>query len=317
MATVSEPLLLVTGFGPFLEVENNPSGLLARALVADEGLAAELGAPVRGGELPVSIERSAPAFDALLAELAEGPRAILCLGVQREAWWRLERCARGRLTESALLRAPAANYMNAEQLEYFRQLLLEMQQELLRKADDTSEHLREHEVEPDPTDPDRYLTPDGPRKLERHTETIRVKGGEDESLEVVSTIWGPVIDRDHRGRRRALRWIAHDPDAVNLGLAGMERARDLDEALEAASRAGVPTQNCQIADRRGRVGWTPMGPLPRRQSSDQPRGQVNPSPQGHPSDPAQTGRSGWPTSTPTPSSKSCSRSSRRRSLPGS
>ena len=42
--------------------------------------------------------------------------------------------------------------MNAEQLEFFRGRLIEMQKELLEKADVTSEHLREHEVEPDPTD---------------------------------------------------------------------------------------------------------------------------------------------------------------------
>ncbi|MCC6474259.1 MAG: RNA polymerase-binding protein DksA [Burkholderiales bacterium] len=58
----------------------------------------------------------------------------------------------GGLSEEQLRRAPAADYMNAEQLEFFRRRLADMQQDLLRKAGDTSEHLREHEVEPDPTD---------------------------------------------------------------------------------------------------------------------------------------------------------------------
>jgi DnaK suppressor protein len=57
-----------------------------------------------------------------------------------------------RLTEDELRRAPAAEYMSAQQLEFFRERLLETQRELLEKADVTSEHLREHEVEPDPTD---------------------------------------------------------------------------------------------------------------------------------------------------------------------
>jgi len=56
------------------------------------------------------------------------------------------------LAESDLRRAPASQYMNATQLAYFRERLLEMQRELLEKADLTSEHLREHDVEPDPTD---------------------------------------------------------------------------------------------------------------------------------------------------------------------
>ncbi|OGA27475.1 MAG: RNA polymerase-binding protein DksA [Betaproteobacteria bacterium RIFCSPLOWO2_02_FULL_65_24] len=42
--------------------------------------------------------------------------------------------------------------MNQEQLDFFRERLLRMQRELLDKADITSEHLREHEVEADPTD---------------------------------------------------------------------------------------------------------------------------------------------------------------------
>jgi DnaK suppressor protein len=58
----------------------------------------------------------------------------------------------GRLTEEEIKRAPAAQYMGPEQLEFFRQRLLDMQRELIEKADVTSEHLREHEVEADPTD---------------------------------------------------------------------------------------------------------------------------------------------------------------------
>jgi len=42
--------------------------------------------------------------------------------------------------------------MSAEQLAFFRERLLETQRELLEKADLTSEHLREHELEADPTD---------------------------------------------------------------------------------------------------------------------------------------------------------------------
>ena len=56
------------------------------------------------------------------------------------------------MTESEIMRAPAAQYMNAAQLAFFRERLLAMQRELLEKADLTSEHLREHDIEPDPTD---------------------------------------------------------------------------------------------------------------------------------------------------------------------
>ena len=58
----------------------------------------------------------------------------------------------GGLTEAELMRAPVSQYMSAEQLAFFRDRLLATQRELLEKANLTSEHLREHELEADPTD---------------------------------------------------------------------------------------------------------------------------------------------------------------------
>lgn len=113
-------------------------------------------------------------------------------------------------------------------------------------------------------DDDSYLTPDGPRKFTHAVEAIRVKGAPDATLDVVGTIWGPVIDKDHNGRRRALAWVAHHPEGVNLGFLGLENARDLDAAQKAAAASGIPAQNFVCADRSGRVGWTIMGRIPRR-----------------------------------------------------
>jgi DnaK suppressor protein len=56
------------------------------------------------------------------------------------------------ITESQLLKQPAGDYMNAAQLAFFKEVLEEMRNEIIEKADATSEHLREHEIEPDPTD---------------------------------------------------------------------------------------------------------------------------------------------------------------------
>jgi len=123
-------------------------------------------------------------------------------------------------------------------------------------------------LETDPGDADLYMTPDGPREVEKFDERILIKGGEAESLEVSWTIWGPILGQDHQGRRRALRWAAHDLEGVNLNLLRMERARDLDEALDIASATGIPTQNCVVADSSGRIGWTLMGPFPQRSGFD-------------------------------------------------
>jgi penicillin amidase len=124
------------------------------------------------------------------------------------------------------------------------------------------------ELEVDPQNPDVYRTPQGPRHFTTFQERIRVKGGKDDTLEVRETIWGPVIGTDHNGRPRALAWIAHHPEAVNLGSAGLETARTLEEAMAAANRAGIPPQNFTVADATGRVGWTIIGQIPRRVGFD-------------------------------------------------
>jgi penicillin amidase len=124
-------------------------------------------------------------------------------------------------------------------------------------------------LEPDPEDPDgAYLTADGPRPFIRHSETVRVKGGDDQTVEVLETVWGPVLDTDHRGRRRALRWIAHDPPAVRFEMLRLEAADDVEEAVEAANRIGAPPQNFVVADAGGRIAWTVLGPIPRRFGHD-------------------------------------------------
>ena len=91
---MTRPLLFVTGFGPFVGVEHNPSGEVARALEAEPPAAAE----IRAAVLPVSFERVTAAYDALLEDLApRRPAALVALGVQGHAYFRLERRARAHL----------------------------------------------------------------------------------------------------------------------------------------------------------------------------------------------------------------------------
>ncbi len=119
-------------------------------------------------------------------------------------------------------------------------------------------------VERDPDDPNRYLAPDGPLPFEHHAETIQVAGGDNETLDVVTTIWGPIIDQDYLGRPRALRWIAYDDGAVDTGLSRMATAGTLEEALTVGETSGLPPQNMLVADDTGRIGWTIAGAMPRR-----------------------------------------------------
>ncbi len=55
-------------------------------------------------------------------------------------------------SEGELLKMPDAAYMNEEQLAFFKHRLQEMERELLQNADETTEHLRETVIVPDPAD---------------------------------------------------------------------------------------------------------------------------------------------------------------------
>ncbi|GGP23955.1 MULTISPECIES: RNA polymerase-binding protein DksA [Silvimonas] len=59
-----------------------------------------------------------------------------------------------KLTEQDILswNGPEDEYMNADHLQFFRELLLKMKQELLANANQTSQHLQEQEATPDPAD---------------------------------------------------------------------------------------------------------------------------------------------------------------------
>jgi len=56
------------------------------------------------------------------------------------------------INEEALLRMPESAYMNEAQLAYFRDLLQQMEREILHNAGETTEHLRETVIVPDPAD---------------------------------------------------------------------------------------------------------------------------------------------------------------------
>ena len=56
------------------------------------------------------------------------------------------------MTEAQLLKMPTKDYMNEAQLAFFKDRLLKMQAEILSNAGETTEHLRESEVVPDPAD---------------------------------------------------------------------------------------------------------------------------------------------------------------------
>ena len=124
------------------------------------------------------------------------------------------------------------------------------------------------ELEVDPADPKKYRSHEGPRSIETIEEHIKVKGQADTILAVETTHWGPVVDEDHKGRKRVLRWVAAEPGGTDLGLIRMIDANTLEEALDLANTSGTPHQNFVVADDRGRIAWTILGRIPKRVGFD-------------------------------------------------
>jgi len=133
------------------------------------------------------------------------------------------------------------------------------------------------ELHRNPADPSEYRAPDGNwTRATVYHERIDVKGGASVDFPVTQTRWGPELVIGTRAY--AWRWVAHDPQAVNLNLQKLEDAKTIDEALHAAQTSGLPTQNIMIADARGRIGWTLAGPLPQRPANDAQSGPASDTP---------------------------------------
>jgi penicillin amidase len=120
-------------------------------------------------------------------------------------------------------------------------------------------------LDPAPTDPNQYLTPQGPMPLQTVTDRICVAHGDCQDLAIEESVWGPVVARGPDGRRIVWHWLAHDAAAVDLSTAlALERARTVREALDAAHRLTLPDQNFIVGDADGHIGWTIAGRVPRR-----------------------------------------------------
>jgi len=123
------------------------------------------------------------------------------------------------------------------------------------------------ELQRSPADPSQYRIADGSwERVTVHRERIAVNGGVPVDLQVIDTRWGPqIVVGTHA---YALRWVAHDPQAVNLNLQRLEDSASVTDALHVAQTSGIPTQNFVVADSQGKIGWTLAGPLPQRDASD-------------------------------------------------
>jgi len=124
------------------------------------------------------------------------------------------------------------------------------------------------ELEIHPERPDEYNTLDGWKRLEVVTEEIRVKGELSVTIDIKTTIWGPVSRHALMGQPVAVRWIALDPQAINISLIDIDKATGIDEALRIMQCFRGPPLNVMLADDQGRIGWTYCGKLPAHSNAD-------------------------------------------------
>ncbi len=127
-----------------------------------------------------------------------------------------------------------------------------------------------------------YQTADGAwHPLTHHSEIIRVRGGMDVTLDVLSTNHGPIItpmlqrgDRNLAAETRdlSLRWSIYDPGTVDLPLLDINSATNWTEWCAAMSHLGAPSQNAVYADTAGHIGYHAIGRIPVRGSMEHPSG---------------------------------------------
>ena len=129
----------------------------------------------------------------------------------------------------------------------------------------------------DPTDPNRYITPDGARPFAVYDETINVAWGEPVRLRVRETRHGVVID-DFLRREQDLAPAGHvlalqatALDSADTTIEAMLRvgmAQNWDDFLLAARKVVSPMQNIVYADTTGNIGLVSPARVPIRRKGD-------------------------------------------------
>jgi penicillin G amidase len=134
-----------------------------------------------------------------------------------------------------------------------------------------------------PSNPKQYQTPDGWAEFRARTETIKVKGKPDVTLEVRETRHGPVISGaiaavdkaaiDARKHVVAFAWTALTPDDMTMQ-AGfkLNRAGNWEQFLDAARDFGAPQQNMVYADVEGNIGFIAPARVPVRKPENDLKG---------------------------------------------
>jgi penicillin amidase len=124
----------------------------------------------------------------------------------------------------------------------------------------------------DPDEPSHYLYRGESIPFDIRTETIKVAGGEDVTIEVRSTRHGPILnDVDTRLEGEApvaLSWTSiREPDGAFTSIFRLNAVADFEGFREALAGYGSPSQNFVYADVEGNIGYQLPGLIPIREGA--------------------------------------------------
>jgi penicillin amidase len=114
---------------------------------------------------------------------------------------------------------------------------------------------------------DEYRAPDGAwRPIEHRSETIKVRGSRDVTIDLARTVHGPVITQliPHENRTIALRWSAYDIPQNSLPIFAVDTAANWSDFRAAMSRWWGPSLNVVYSDDQGHIGYQAVGQIPNR-----------------------------------------------------
>src|SRR5580765_92724 len=114
-----------------------------------------------------------------------------------------------------------------------------------------------------PAASDEYRVHGAWTKAQVYDETIHVKGGADEHLQVIVTRHGPIVHRDG-DKGYALRWTATEPGGLANSYNSLGKAQNWQEFRSLIKHVWGPGQNAVYADVDGNIGYVMAARVPLR-----------------------------------------------------
>lgn len=113
-------------------------------------------------------------------------------------------------------------------------------------------------------DKDQYLYDNKWKSFEENEVTIKVKGSEDVSISIKSTIHGPIVEPGENPI--ALKWTGHDSWAELEGMFKINKAGNLSQFKDGLQYWHCPPQNFAYADKFGNIALFSAGKYPLREN---------------------------------------------------